>query len=373
MKAELITETARLGSIEAEWRAFAELRGNGFVSPEWFRAWLEHQANGSSPLVGAVRREDGRLAGVMPLVLDASRRPRAVRFAGARLGDRFHPAAAEEDEAAVAAATMAELAAAGLDRHLVLLEHVDADRDWWREMQREPSGRRAAAVQQQSEMLHARLRGVDWDAYLAGRSRKLRKQIRRGERQLERDHGMEVRATTAATVAADMAELFRLHDLRFATSSLAADGARQALTAFAVAAEERGWLRLYLMDAEGKTVAAVLAWRLGDSYVTYQGGFDPAWSNRSVGTVLEAMTIRSAIAEGAAEYDFLLGTEDYKRRFTDASRSVQTVVITPALRPIRLLASGEARARRLGRRISAHPRLGPKARSLRRLLPSSRG
>ena len=61
----------------------------------------------------------------MPLVLDESSRPRAVRFAGASIGDRFRPAATESEEISVAAATMKALEVAGLDRRIILLECAD--------------------------------------------------------------------------------------------------------------------------------------------------------------------------------------------------------------------------------------------------------
>jgi CelD/BcsL family acetyltransferase involved in cellulose biosynthesis len=85
-----------------------------------------------------------------------------------------------------------------------------------------------------------------------------------------------------------------------------------------------------------------------------------------------ALTVRSAIEEGAAEFDMLLGTEAYKRRFTDANRPAVTVALTPAMRPVRLLVAGEATARRLGRGLAQRRGSGPVARRLRSLLPTRR-
>ena len=82
--------------------------------------------------------------------------------------------------------------------------------------------------------------------------------------------------------------------------------------------------------------------------------------------------VEGAIEEGAREFDFLLGTEDYKRRFTYEARPGANVVLTPALRPISLLVAGEARARRFGGRLAERPGLGRVVRSLRGLLPTSR-
>jgi CelD/BcsL family acetyltransferase involved in cellulose biosynthesis len=375
MKAGLITDVSGIGEVEDEWRALAESRGNGFVTPEWFRSWWAHRGSSSSPLISVARRDDGSVAGVMPLVLDASSRPRAIRFAGATLGDRFHPAAAEADEDAVAAATMAALEAEGVHRYMVLLEHVELERGWWREMRAAASTQRAGTEQQHTEVPYISLDGLDWDGYLAGRSKNFRQQVRRRERGLRREHRLEVRSATAATLEADLATLFELHSLRWSErgrSSLEAPESIEVVSDFTRAAARRDWLRLRLLEVDGDAVAAFLGWRVGGSYAFFQSGFDPAWSDRSVGLVLMALTVRSAIEEGAAEFDMLLGTEAYKRRFTDANRPAVTVALPPAMRPVRLLVAGEATARRLGRGLAQRRGSGPVARRLRSLLPTRR-
>jgi CelD/BcsL family acetyltransferase involved in cellulose biosynthesis len=372
LDAELISEPERLAGIEEEWRALAELRGNAFLTPEWFHCAREH--SGASPLVAAARR-GGELAGVMPMLLDDSRRPRAIRFAGADLGDRFSPAAREGDEAAVAAAAMRSLADQG-GKRIVLLEHVESERPWWREMQSAPRARYAAVPRSPSVEPYIDLRGLDWEGYLASRSRNFRSQVRRRERALEREHGFEVRQATEATLEADLDALFRLHtqrwDARDDSSSLEAEAPKLFLRSFSAAALARGWLRLRLLEVDGVAVAGFLGWRLGDRYAFYQSGFDPEWSDRSVGVVMMATTIRSAIEEGASEFDMLLGEEAYKARYTNSSRSVETVTLVRAASPVRFVLAGEAKARRVGRRLAQRPALGRIARSLRRLLPTSR-
>jgi CelD/BcsL family acetyltransferase involved in cellulose biosynthesis len=376
MTSELITDPAGIGDIEDEWRALAEQRSNAFVTPEWVRAWWEHQGKStSSLLIVAVRREDGALAGVMPLAIDTSSRPHAVRFAGAGLGDRFHPVASAEDEAAVAASTMAALQANGVARNMLMLEHVEPGRPWL-DMLRDESPRRLAATERsQHELPYIPLEGLDWETFVSQRSSKFRTQIRRRERVLLREHDMKVHRATEETLDADLDELFRLHALRWegrGESALTEADVQAMLRAFAASALRRGWLRLIILEAEGSAIAAFLGWRLSDSYVSYNTGFDPAWAKKSVGTVMTSVAIRDAIEEGAREFDFLLGTDPYKRSFTAEARPSVTVVLTGALRPTRFLVAGEARARSVGRRLAERPALGRVARSIARLLPTSR-
>jgi CelD/BcsL family acetyltransferase involved in cellulose biosynthesis len=370
---ELITDPARLGGIEDEWRALAEQRSNGFVTPEWLRAWWNHQGHvSSSLLVVAVRKQDGALAGVMPLALDASSRPRAIRFAGADLGDRFHPVASTEDEAAVAASAISALQANGTAHRMVMLEHVEPGRPWLSELRDASPRRLALSEQSEAELPYVPLEGLDWETYVSQRTAKFRSQIRRRERVLLRDHEMKVHSADEQTLETDLDEFFRLHAMRWqgrGQSALTEPQAQAMLREFAASALGHGWLRLIVIEAEGSAIAAFLGWRVGDSYVSYNTGFDPAWSNKSVGTVLTSVAIRGAIEEGAREFDFLLGTEPYKRSFTSEARPGVNAVLIGALRPMRLLVAGKARARRA---IAGRPALGRVISSLARLVPTAR-
>ena len=124
----------------------------------------------------------------------------------------------------------------------------------------------------------------------------------------------------------------------------------------------------------GAPVAAWYGWRLGERYSYYLAGFEPRWSDASVGLLLLAHTVREAIEEGAVEYDLLLGEEAYKQRFATASRPIETVILTRAFHPMRLVARAEATLWRAHRRLP--PRIRERSRSLlggvRRRLPSFR-
>lgn len=373
MRTDLISDATEIGEIEDDWRALAELRGNAFLTPEWFWCWTDAYPESISPLVAAVRRDDGSLAGVMPLVLDRGRRPRAIRFAGAKFGDRFGPASRPEDEGVVAVAAVAALAAEGLERYMLMLNRVDVAGGWWREIRDGRHSRGAEFIQQRAELPGISLDGLDWQGYLQTRSSSFRKKLRQRDRKLERRGAVEIRDTTNDSLASDLAHFFALHERRWGSgSSLDAGDAKQALSRFAEAAQRRGWLRLRLLEVDGAPVAAFLGWRVGDTFTFYQGGFDPEWSELSVGMVLLTRTIASAIEEGASEFDMLLGDEAYKKRFQNQSRQVHTVVLTKAIAPARLLVAIESRARRGSTRLARHRSMSTTGKKLRRLFPTSR-
>ena len=375
MKGELITSLDQLPSIEDEWRRLAERQGSAFTSPEWVRAWCATAGAGTALRIVAVRREDGALAGVLPLVADRAGRRATLRFAGSALGDRFGPLAEPEDEEAVATATIAALEAAGEAPGAIILHRVDADRSWPQAIAAGSSRSMISIAQSPADLLYIPTAGLDWDGYLATRSQKFRQRVARGlEKALAKEHSFSVRETAnGAELERDLATLFRLHDLRHTTdSSIAGGGDRVFLAEFAGLALARGWLRLRTLEIEGEPVAAFFAWKVGPRYALYQSGFDPAWADRSVGALLLVRTVRAGLEEGADEVDLLLGEEAYKQRFADATRPVHTVTIVPRWSRARLLVSGEAAARRRMRGLAAHPRIGGALKRAARLLPTGR-
>lgn len=376
MKADVVTDLAGLPAIEDEWRRLAELRGNAFLTPEWYRAWWRDDGP-QTPLVVVARGEGGAVAGVLPLLLHPSGRPRAIRYAGAGFGDRFGIAAAHEDEDDVAVAAIGALEAELGSLPMLSLQRVDVKATWPEALAASATRRLSIVEQSRAEEPHAPVKGMDWEGYLAGRSVKFRQRIGRGiERRLDKDGvALSVRETAnAAELEADMELLWRIHELRHpgSESSVADPAVRGALAEFARGALKRGWLRLRVLELDGDVAAVTLCWRIGPSYAFYQGGFDPAWAERHPGLLIANVTVRSAIEEGAEDVDFLLGNEDYKWRFASDARVVHTLVLVRARSAARVVASAEAFARRRGRGLAQHPRFGAFARKVARMLPSQR-
>jgi CelD/BcsL family acetyltransferase involved in cellulose biosynthesis len=376
VRGEVITELAEVAAIEDEWRRLAELRGNAFLTPEWYRAWVE-DAEEQSPLVVVARRDDGPVAGVMPLVVDRSHRPRALRYGGAGYGDRFGVAARPKDEAEVAAAAMRALEGALPRCPMLVLQRIDLESEWPAAMVA-ASGRSLATVEEsRAELPHTTVKGLDWEGYLKQRSVKFRQRVGRGlERALKEDGvPFSVRETAdPAALPEDLTTLFRLHALRHPgqKSSIAQQRVRDGLSRFAAAALERGWLRMRVLEIEGQPAAATLCWHIGPGYAFYTGGFDPAWSERSPGLLMMNLTVRAAIEEDAEDIDLLLGSEAYKWRFAPDARQVHTVILVGAARPTRLLVSGEAAARRYGRWLQGLPGIGRVVKWVAAKLPGGR-
>lgn len=311
----------------AEWDRLAELLGNVFATAAWAMTWWRHWGNAGGQKVAACRRRDGSLAAVLPLYTSARRPLRVLRFIGHGAGDLLGPVCAPEDRAETSIALARFLERPENRWDLLVAQQIPSDERWAQALRgtvvrREPSPRLA-------------LDFPSWDDYLASRSANFRQQVRRRERRLARQHELRFRlATSRATLDADLELLFALHEARWgAEASLALAGPRKTFhREFATDAFERGWLRLWFLELDGKPVAAWYGFRLGGIESYYQAGRDPAWDSRSVGAVLLAHTIRSALEDGMREYRFLRGGEAYKDRFTDEMGGLDTFLVSGSIR-----------------------------------------
>jgi CelD/BcsL family acetyltransferase involved in cellulose biosynthesis len=74
----------------------------------------------------------------------------------------------------------------------------------------------------------------------------------------------------------------------------------------------RGQFKLYFLELNGVRVASCICFDYADSYLLYNSGYDPGYSNLSVGLINKALCIREAIEEGRRSFNFLRGSERYK-------------------------------------------------------------
>jgi CelD/BcsL family acetyltransferase involved in cellulose biosynthesis len=72
-------------------------------------------------------------------------------------------------------------------------------------------------------------------------------------------------------------------------------------------------LRLYFLEVDSETAAAVLCFERGSTTYLYNNGFDRRYASLSIGTLSKLLTIRDCIERGQKIYDFLKGAEPYKR------------------------------------------------------------
>jgi CelD/BcsL family acetyltransferase involved in cellulose biosynthesis len=353
-QAEVLADRAPIkDSVLGAWRQLAELRENPFLTPEWFFAWM--QANPSEEPFVILWRLAGEVCGVLPLVRVRKGLFHELRFAGARRGDWFTPACRPEDEPAMAAACAELLRRERRSWQLLVLDRVDEADDWPQALWREGLGGAIAPARPRRHDLlpYIAFDEGGYDAYHAGRSRNFRSQLGRRRRKLEKEHELSFRMTTDPDrFDADFDTFFHLHEERWSDrggSSSGADEVREFQRAFAAAALERGWLRLWIAEADGAPRAAWYGWRIGNRYCYALSGLSKDYETFALGTVLLAHTVEQAAAEGATVYDLMWGDESYKSRFQTDSRSTASWVLGRRRHPVALGAAAAAALERRAR------------------------
>ena len=132
-----------------------------------------------------------------------------------------------------------------------------------------------------------------------------------------------------------LAELFRLHELRWRAEGRAgsfADPRRRAFyLAFASAALERNELCFARLDEDGEVSAIQIGVCVGERYYQIQEGFDPAREDQRVGTALRALALAELITRGVRVYDFMAGESRHKREWGGEDHPCTTIAF-PLLR-----------------------------------------
>jgi CelD/BcsL family acetyltransferase involved in cellulose biosynthesis len=337
-----------LDAVRDEWSALAAAGGNVFSSWEWASIWWQHRARDQPLFLHACRDAGGRLAAILPLYLASVRPVRVARFLGHGPADELGPVCAPADRPAAARALVQAAVRARLG--LLFAELLPGRYPWSAELGGKVVRREASPT----------LSLDGWESYLAGRSANFRQQVRSRERRLARAHALAFRlADDPARLDDDLRLLFGLHETRWGAQSAFLRW-REFHAQFARLALERGWLRLWFLELDGRPAAAWYGFRFGRVESYYQAGRDLAHGDASVGFVLLAHTIREAASDGMREYRFLRGGELFKSRFADADVGLETVVVTRGARG-RLAGAAAAGALRSDRARSLLGRLVARA------------
>ena len=139
----------------------------------------------------------------------------------------------------------------------------------------------------------------------------MRKNLRKTYKLLERDgFAFALRVTEGPDdVAAAMTRFFALHaaraeaaDMLFHPNRFVQPHVRAFFADYLHRAAERGELRIFELEIGGIVVASRIAFLLGSDLYMYFAGYDPAWKNYSVMTVLMTEMIQMGVrARGRAD------------------------------------------------------------------------
>ena len=164
-----------------------------------------------------------------------------------------------------------------------------------------------------------------FDAFLSTIKRKDKKEFRRNLRRLKND-GFTVNLidySETDKIAKGMKHLFSLNQKRWKGQSFSGKCSDPNFCSFsfdiAKCFSEKGWLGLYSLELSGKPVASLFGFKYNSKYYAYVTGRDPIYNSYGVGSLLFLKVMDLCIQDGIVEFDFMGGTDEYKKQWNPVS------------------------------------------------------
>ena len=324
----VIRDAAAFAALAPEWDALLARSSADvvFLTWDWLSTWWEVYGGGLELCV-AVVREDGRLVGAAPCKIERRR----------RYGLGFRQLGFIGTGRAVCPDFLDLIVERGREQELVpeLVEALVEARGWdtlaLTDVPEDSASGPVLARALRAAGLRPRREDDRICPYLslpatwAELEQRLTHNFRRNHRKKRRRLG----ATLATWQAGDdlgraLDTLAALHQERMETSGRGGNfrkpDYREFHERFAARAAERGWLYLAFLQHDGKAIAGRYGFLYQGTYYAYQSGFDPAAADASPGEVMLGMVLEDLIGRGAAEFNFLRGTQPHKFHWTDRRR-----------------------------------------------------
>lgn len=347
MQIEIITDRAGFEALREPWAHLQDRVADTsvFMTWEWQYFWWKHYGDGHELRLLVVRHA-GSVVGIMPLYLQSRRVLRLMPVKILRnvgtggdtspdyLDPLIEPAHADE----IAEILVQKI----LDKSLAYDQLLLADfmpASVFAEALRQQLGPKTT---ERCQSVSARIYFItlpdSWTAYLESLSGDRRNVIRRFRRKIEALPAARLFTwQDPATLDSGIDRLIELHLKRWINRSGSHAFSSNAYVGFhrevMHAAMEKGWLRLFCIEADGQILAMLYCYRYRDRMYYFQGGFDPAMSKLRPGLVLMGHAIEQAILEGTGTYDMLRGEYEFKTHWAkERHETAQIAVsrITPA-------------------------------------------
>lgn len=283
-----------------------------FVSPPWLKAWMDSFGDDLTPYLRAVRVR-GELIGVAPLTINSA--DKTATFMGhTSVCDYLDFVIVPGREIEFFAGLVRDLRRRGV-KYLVL-ESVRADSSVLTVLKGMAAQLGFRMVSEVQDVAMAVALPKTWQKYLMQLPGKHRHEIRRKLRRLY-DAGPVAFIPAENLNQTDRAietllELFqknRPEKAAFMTQQMAV-----FFRSLARALAEAGMLKLFTLQIDGVTAAAVMCFDFRSTRYLYNNAYDERFSRLSVGLMSKVLSLKDGLQSGLTTYDFLKGGEPYKRR-----------------------------------------------------------
>jgi hypothetical protein len=168
-----------------------------------------------------------------------------------------------------------------------------------------------------------------WEAYESGLPRKLRSELRRSRRRLDEEGRLTLEVFDGTEgLEVLLEEGFRIEGSGWkeaqGTSIYSSPAKHRFYSEAARWATGQGWLRLYFLRLDGRTLAFDYCFECNGILYGLTTGYDPAYAKFAPGKVLRYLLLVRAFSEGLTACDFGV-FEAWKRRWTSAYQELRTL------------------------------------------------
>jgi CelD/BcsL family acetyltransferase involved in cellulose biosynthesis len=169
-----------------------------------------------------------------------------------------------------------------------------------------------------------------WEEYLGRLSSEDQKNLVRYTRRLEKRYAVQIyRCSVESQLPKCLEALFEHHQARWKAAgesgSFGSPERRKFYYELSRSVLRQGRLDLWVLELDGRVVAAQFGFRYGRQVFQLQEGNDPQHATDRVGFVLRGHVIKQLIGDGIQIYDFLGGTLGYKARWGAQPRAYLNV------------------------------------------------
>jgi CelD/BcsL family acetyltransferase involved in cellulose biosynthesis len=320
----VVTDERELGRWHEPWDALATQAERPYMTPAWTLAWWRHLRPPDALLRIVLVVEGDTLVGATPLFVRSSRRPVTYRMLGLPYDAPKQPLARPGDEERVAAATASALAAADPRADALELPGLPLESAWRPALLSAGEGAHTYEGSERAVPC-VPLDGATYEAWFGAKSRNFRQQMRRARRHLEEQGGMVRLAEDAEEVGATIPDLIDLHEARWSSrggSSVVRPGLAEMLRDATSDLGVPGRARLWLAEADGRTISAHLFVACGGRSSYWLGGFDDAWAAYHPGMLCLLAEIEHACGTGQRLVDLGAGDHPYKQRLATSEERI---------------------------------------------------
>ncbi len=325
-----VTEVRDFESVRGVWdQILAQNRfgNNVFLTVDWLSTWWKH-FGGSRKLFLLKVEEDDQILGIAPLMLTKYKMPafgsiRKIEFLGTRNSDYNNFIISRKERESVRCIT--EYLSETEDWDWIELKEIPENINYTKQLFADPS-LKLEFKERVCNLCPYVLLPKKYETLAKTFSRNLRQNLNRYSRKISENHNVALKRFDEAgfSTREAMNIFIKLHEMKWNSEgkpgAFTDDAFRNFHMDIAESFAEKGWLGLYFLMVNDEPVAAQYTFEYYRNMYYYLAGFDPKYSEFSVGNLLIMFLLRKCIEKGFTEYDMTRGDEAYKMQWTNKCR-----------------------------------------------------